>query len=108
MIYRGVQLIPRLGQSVAVSITHIIVDVSQVECCQLNSRRHLSPARARQLYIPEQLKPIKTAAAGNWSANRETECDAESQETFFFPPFTCQDQTSPDVSSRLSRQAKPR
>lgn len=41
--------------------------------------------RARQLYIPKQLKPIKTAVAGNWSANRETELWRARRKKLFFP-----------------------
>ena len=44
-------------------ITDIIdVDISQVEHCQLSQRHHLS-SRLRRLYISNQLKTIKIAAA---------------------------------------------
>lgn len=103
-IYRDVQLIPGPAQS-GVPITQIS-SPTRLKQDAVNSTQDatcLQRAR-RRLYIPKQLKPIKTAAAGNWPANSKTECDA-SQETFS-PCCPAKIGTSLAVSPRLSRQVK--
>lgn len=103
-IYRDVQLIPQPSSIGSADNADIIADASQVERCQLNSRCHLSSARATT-YIPKQLKPIKTAAAGNWPANSTTECDG-SRGTFFPRCVPPRSERLPFLFDVLSRQTK--